>query len=433
MSPFLLRRLSDELLGSRLASGEAAAFDELYRRYVHRLAAYGAQLLGDASAGDDVAQASLLKAYTALRDGRVPDRFRPWLYRIAHNVAIDVVVRRREVPAEGLAEAPARTEHSAGEIVAALAALPDRQRRVYVLRELHGLRIDETGAALGLTAPQVEQSLFAARNRMAEHLSFGARLDCLAVRRLSLGPLDAGERRALKTHLRSCVGCRRELGARARALALIPAGAVDWLRALGSTLVGGSAPAAAKVGAAIATATIAAGVPGAAVDLARRQASVEPRFHGLPAAVEAPGPRPKRAAPRRVAETALAAVPAPAATRAAPAPVPVVVPRPREPERPVAGTHHDPGEREHPAAEVKAPEAAGPGSDDAAPAPAPAPVSAPAASSSEGPGESPAAVVQPVTTRAEVDGGGGKDGASSDDGDRSGSDGGGHDGTSGPS
>ena len=60
MSPFLLRRLSDELLGSRLASGEAAAFDELYRRYVHRLAAYGAHLLGDAAAGDDVAQSTLL-------------------------------------------------------------------------------------------------------------------------------------------------------------------------------------------------------------------------------------------------------------------------------------------------------------------------------------------------------------------------------------
>jgi hypothetical protein len=41
-------------------------------------------------------------------------------------------------------------------------ALPDRQRRVYVLRELHGLRIDETAAELGLTAAQVEQSLFAA-------------------------------------------------------------------------------------------------------------------------------------------------------------------------------------------------------------------------------------------------------------------------------
>ena len=56
MSPLFAKRLSDEHLGSRLASGEAAAFDELYRRYAHRLAAYGSHLLGDAASGDDVAQ-----------------------------------------------------------------------------------------------------------------------------------------------------------------------------------------------------------------------------------------------------------------------------------------------------------------------------------------------------------------------------------------
>jgi len=80
VSPLLAKRLSDESLGSRLASGEAAAFDELYRRYVHRLPPPGAPLLGDGAAGDDVAQATMLKAYGALRDGRVPDRMKPWLY-----------------------------------------------------------------------------------------------------------------------------------------------------------------------------------------------------------------------------------------------------------------------------------------------------------------------------------------------------------------
>ena len=49
MSPRLLARLSDEHLGGRLAAGEAAAFDELYRRYARRLAAYGANLTGDPS------------------------------------------------------------------------------------------------------------------------------------------------------------------------------------------------------------------------------------------------------------------------------------------------------------------------------------------------------------------------------------------------
>jgi RNA polymerase sigma factor (sigma-70 family) len=190
VSPFLFRRLSDESLGGRLASGEAAAFDELYRRYSHRLAAYGAHLLGDGASGDDVAQATLLKAYTALRDGRVPGQMRPWLFRIAHNVAIDLVARRRELPFSDLPDRPRDAPPYAGALVAALAWLPDRQRRVYVLREIHGLRIDETAAELSLTTPQVEQALFAARNRLAELLVFGERLSCVSVRRLAAGPLD---------------------------------------------------------------------------------------------------------------------------------------------------------------------------------------------------------------------------------------------------
>lgn len=269
MTPLLAKRLSDESLGSRLASGEAAAFDELYRRYAHRLAAYGAHLLGDGAAGDDVAQAAMLKAYGALRDGQLPDRVKPWLYRIAHNVAIDLVVRRREWPTADLPDAGSSDALPvAGVLVAALAALPDRQRRVYVLRELHGLRIDETAAELSLSAAQVEQSLFAARNRLAEQLVFGERLTCVSVQRLAAGPLDGDERRALKSHLRSCGSCRSGLGLRGRALSVLPVTSLDGLRGLLAGAAGGGAPAAAKVGAAFATVTFAAGVP-AAVETVR--------------------------------------------------------------------------------------------------------------------------------------------------------------------
>ena len=291
MSPFLLRRLSDESLGSRLASGEAAAFDELYRRYAHRLAAYGGQLLGDAASGDDVAQASLIKAYVALRDGRVPERVKPWLYRIAHNCAVDLVMRRRELPIGGLPDQAVPTGTAgAGELIAAFAALPDRQRHVYVLRELHGLRIDETASELGLAPAQVEQALFAARNRLAELLVFGQRLSCVAVRRLACGPLDTDERRALKTHLRSCGACRLSVGATGRALGILPVGVAGWLRALPALLAGSGSPAAVKLGAVVATATLATGAP-IAYEVTK---PAKPRHVAAPIVDKA---RPKRHAP----------------------------------------------------------------------------------------------------------------------------------------
>jgi RNA polymerase sigma factor (sigma-70 family) len=275
VSPLLFRGLSDETLGRRLANGEAAAFDELYRRYVHRLAAYGAHLLGDAAAGDDVAQAALLKAYGALREGRIPDHVRPWLFRVAHNAALDLVVRRRELPAANLPERLVEDTGEGGALVAALAQLPDRQRRVYALRELHGLRIDETAAELDLTSAQVEQALFAARNRLAELLVFGERLSCVSVRRLAAGPLDGTERRALRTHLHSCPACRSVLGVRAKALTWLPLPSLEWLRGLAGI---GGAPAAAKIGAGVATATVAAGVGvPVAMQQVRRPSAHHPR------------------------------------------------------------------------------------------------------------------------------------------------------------
>lgn len=257
MSPRLLARLSDETLGGRLALGEAAAFDELYRRYSHRLAAYGAHLLGDQTAGDDVAQATLLKAYTALRAGRVPETVRPWLYRVAHNTAIDLFARRREYPVADVPEGQSHEGTRAGALVTALAGLPESQRRVYVLREVHGLRVDETAAELGLKPPQVEQALFAARNRLAELLVFGGRLSCVSVRRLATGPLDWRERRALKTHLRSCPDCRSAVGARSGAFGFTPRVPLEWLR----ELIGlGGMPAVAKIGVvAVAAATMSSG------------------------------------------------------------------------------------------------------------------------------------------------------------------------------
>ncbi|MDX6511713.1 MAG: hypothetical protein QOE36_1217, partial [Gaiellaceae bacterium] len=268
MSPLLFKRVPDERLCSRLAAGEAAAFDELYKRYVHRLAAYGGHLLGDLAAGEDVAQAALLNAYQALRSGRIPENVRPWLYRIAHNAALDVLARRRELlradPGDGVA---AREEEfgTRGALLEALTALPDRQRRAYVLREVHGLRVSEIATELRLTGAQVEQALFAARNRLAEHLLFGGRLECDVVRRLAAGSLDITERRALKSHMRGCSGCRSAVGRRvAGVAALLPLPSLDWLRGLAGPLFGGGAAPAVKVGAVLATTALAAGVPLAA-------------------------------------------------------------------------------------------------------------------------------------------------------------------------
>lgn len=75
---------------------QPAAFAMLYHRYFERIHAYLRSRTGDAEDAADLTQQVFLQALDALpryRHGRVP--FAAWLFRIAHNVAIDHHRRRR--------------------------------------------------------------------------------------------------------------------------------------------------------------------------------------------------------------------------------------------------------------------------------------------------------------------------------------------------
>jgi RNA polymerase sigma factor (sigma-70 family) len=257
MSSLLQPARSDEQLTAAIAGGDHAAFEELYRRYARPLAAYGSRVLRDRSRGEDVAQTALARAFEALQRGTEPLRVKPWLYKIALNTALEQRAKLGEV-LDGESE-----EHEGGaddtsaqraDILAAVQVLPERQRMVFFLREVRGLTVGEVASRLDLTSQQVEQSLFAARNRLAEELVFGSRVDCRLVQSIDPDSLTRFERRALKGHLRACPSCRRNTGFSVSTIAL-------WFRDALAWLAGGGGVSAAKLGAAVVTATVAASTP----------------------------------------------------------------------------------------------------------------------------------------------------------------------------
>jgi RNA polymerase sigma factor (sigma-70 family) len=321
----LEHEITDERLARSLSAGDAAAFDELYRRYARRLSAYGARLLGDTSAGEDVAQIALFNAYQALCRGSEPAHVRAWLFRIAQNAALEILSRRRqlvEFSEEHHPSAdPQELSAARGALIAALGTLPERQRSAYLLREVRGLRISEIAERLSLGTEQVEQALFAARNRLAEHLSFGDDLDCETARGLGSGGLHRTRQRALKRHLRSCVACRTAAPRRRRVGLLTPlAGLRDAL----AWLLGGASASAAKVGAVAAAAAVAVGTPVLGGDAPTQAATApiggppaysivaEPPDSAVPLRRAAPKPQPPPAAPARVASPPAPVAPAPA-------------------------------------------------------------------------------------------------------------------------
>ncbi|MCW8985170.1 MAG: sigma-70 family RNA polymerase sigma factor [Thermoanaerobaculales bacterium] len=89
------QQLSDERLVELSLDGDEAAFGLLVRRYQRRLTAFLSQLVGDIELARELSQEAFVRAWSALERFNPKYRFSTWLFRIAHNLGIDQLRRRR--------------------------------------------------------------------------------------------------------------------------------------------------------------------------------------------------------------------------------------------------------------------------------------------------------------------------------------------------
>ena len=87
--------LPDERLVELALDGDEAAFGVLVRRYQRRLTAFLSQLVGDMELARELSQEAFVRAWGALARFNPKYRFSTWLFRIAHNLGIDQLRRRR--------------------------------------------------------------------------------------------------------------------------------------------------------------------------------------------------------------------------------------------------------------------------------------------------------------------------------------------------
>ena len=169
----LLRTQSDERLVDLVRAGNDGAFEAIVARYRRGLTRYCSGILPGGRA-DDAVQQTFLRAYDALRASEGEMNLRPWLYRIAHNQSLNAL-RDRSLGHEELDEsidgvqrpdqALEGREHL-HDVMAAVAALPERQRDAIVLRELEGRSYEEIAAELGVTGGAVRALLNRARGTL---------------------------------------------------------------------------------------------------------------------------------------------------------------------------------------------------------------------------------------------------------------------------
>src|SRR5207249_584919 len=93
-----------ELVQSAIA-GRESGFEELVRRYQRPIAAYVYRMVGDYDAALDLTQEVFIKVYNSLARYRSEFKFSTWIYKIAHNAAIDHLRRysvREQAISKGL-------------------------------------------------------------------------------------------------------------------------------------------------------------------------------------------------------------------------------------------------------------------------------------------------------------------------------------------
>jgi RNA polymerase sigma-70 factor (ECF subfamily) len=130
-------------------------------------------LARDRSIAEDVVQETLLRAWRSLDALTEDDSAKPWLLTIARREHARLHERRRlvtvDVDALAVAEDPAlgqSDDHEAGDVRAAIFALPDEYREPLVLQVLMGYSTGEIAAHLGLTNGAVLTRLCRARQRL---------------------------------------------------------------------------------------------------------------------------------------------------------------------------------------------------------------------------------------------------------------------------
>ena len=169
----LLACQTDERLVDLSRAGNERAFEAIVDRYWRPLLRYCARLLPSARA-EDVVQQAFLNAHAGLhRDDRRIE-LRPWLYRIAHNAALNALREngwshdRLESGLAGTDTTREAVERRASlEIVlTAIQTLPERQREAMILRELEGRSYAQIAVELHATGGAVRQLLNRARNTL---------------------------------------------------------------------------------------------------------------------------------------------------------------------------------------------------------------------------------------------------------------------------
>jgi len=183
--------VSDLELVRRFQAGRVEAFEELVRRYERKVYNITYRMLGNEQDASEAMQDAFMRAYRFLGRFQFKSSFFTWLYRIATNVCLTRLRKRKppemvsldepagdsgdmvlEIPdSKGSPEEVFRQKELREKLQSAVDGLPEEYRAVVVLRDLEGLSNEEASKVLKISVPAVKSRLHRARLALREQLA----------------------------------------------------------------------------------------------------------------------------------------------------------------------------------------------------------------------------------------------------------------------
>jgi len=178
--------LGDAELVARALGGDRWSRDVLYRRHAHHLLAISTRLLSNRSEGEEVVQDAFVVAFEQLGKLREPAALRPWLIRIAVNLARRHLRKGRLLRILGLDRSPDDATLAAlaaptlrpddrAELALAdrvLRGMPADRRIAWMLRRVEGLALAEVAATCACSLATAKRRIATVDAEMGRHVSF---------------------------------------------------------------------------------------------------------------------------------------------------------------------------------------------------------------------------------------------------------------------
>ena len=173
-------RVSERLLVERIVQGDPRAQRELYESNVDRVYRLAYRLAGEDELARDFTQMTFIRAFEKIGDFRFESSLATWLHTIGVSIALNGLrkvktARNREAPIEAASSIGSTTREAEPDLKArlnaAVEALSEKYRTVFLMHDVEGFTHEEIGAALGIPPGTSKTRLFQGRAKLREALA----------------------------------------------------------------------------------------------------------------------------------------------------------------------------------------------------------------------------------------------------------------------